>query len=494
MLNRLALPAFAAACLAWSAPVCPADVTLPGVVSDGMVLQRHEPVRVWGWADPGERVTVEFAGQRRAAVADGGGRWSVLLAPMDASSEPRALTVRGDNEIVVSGVVVGEVWVASGQSNMEWTIANSSTPEAFAQDAERPLVRFFNVPNTARPEPQHDAAGAWVASTPETFGSFSAVAYHFAAELQEALGVPVGVIDATWGGTPVEAWTSRETLASLDEARPILERAAASPRPEHPHSPASLFNGMIAPIVNYTARGFIWYQGESNADRAEQYAELFPAMITDWRRRWNGRTGAGAMPFYFVQLAAFTPAPAGPVDEPWSHLREAQLETHRALPRTGMAVTTDIGDANDIHPRNKHDVGRRLARWALADAYGLGVVPSGPVFEPGSLRLGDGRASVGFELFGSPLAVLGGEGEGESGAGGELTGFTIAGADGRFVLARARIEGRRVVVWAEGVAEPAMVRYAWATNPASANLGNAEGLPASPFRTDDLPGPTDGRR
>lgn len=467
-----------------------ADVTMPSAISDHMVLQREAPVRIWGWADPGEAVTVSFAGQEEQVNADAEGNWSVMLDAMDASAEGRDLVIVGENRIEVGDVLVGEVWVASGQSNMEWNVHNSDNAQEEIAAANHPGLRMWTAQRTVAGEPQRDVPGQWRVCSPGTVGGFSAVGYYFARELYQRLDVPVGILHSSWGGTPSEAWTSREKLEATDAAGPILERfdAGNGVAANHPHAPAGLFNGMIAPIVPYTIQGAIWYQGESNASRAEQYETIFPAMILDWREHW----GQGDFPFLFVQLANFMAYDDQPTDTDWSHLRDAQLHTLHTVPNTGMATIIDIGEANDIHPRNKQDVGLRLALWTLAETYDQDVVASGPIFKSVIIDQVEGRQGVliGFEMFSSELAVR---------DGGTLSGFTIAGEDGRFVPAQASIydpEGDPgvVFVWSDDVPNPIDVRYAWKNNPEDANLVNEEGLPASPFRTDDLPGPTDGRR
>jgi sialate O-acetylesterase len=466
-----------------------AEVTLPSVIGDHMMLQRDAEVRIWGWAEPGEAVTVTFAGQEAQAQADADGHWSVMLDAMPASAEGRGLVIQGENRIELTDILVGEVWVASGQSNMEWNVHNSANPQEEIANADHPGIRMWTARRTVAGEPQRDVPGQWQVCSPQTVGGFSAVGYYFARELYQRLDVPVGILHSSWGGTPSEAWTSREKLEATDAAGPILERfdAGNGPAANHPHAPAGLFNGMIAPILPYTIQGAIWYQGESNASRAEQYASIFPAMIHDWREHW----GQGEFPFLFVQLANFMAYDDQPTDTDWSHLRDAQLHTLRTVPHTGMATIIDIGEANDIHPRNKQDVGLRLALWALADTYGEDVVKSGPVYIGAVFDQVEGRdgITVGFRTYGSELALRDGE---------TPSGFTIAGEDGQFVPALATHDPEgdpgAVFVWSPDVPNPRHVRYAWKNNPEDANLVNEEGLPASPFRTDDLPGPTDGRR
>ncbi|UCF14994.1 MAG: hypothetical protein JSW59_16420, partial [Phycisphaerales bacterium] len=352
----------------------------------------------------------------------------------------------------------------------------------------------------------------WSLCSPESVPGFSAVGYFFGRELHKELNVPIGLVHTSWGGTPAEAWTRREVLEAHDQFEPILARQAdiiarypqayreyeqkleewnkaaekakadgekpprkpGAPRgPDHPHSPAGLYNGMISPLVPYGIQGAIWYQGESNAGRAYQYRRLFPAMIKNWRKDWR----QGNFPFLFVQLANFRATKEEPDESNWAELREAQSMT-LSLPNTGMATIIDIGDANDIHPRNKQDVGKRLALWALAETYKKNLVYSGPIYE--SMKVESGKIRLSFDHVGSGLVARGGE---------ALTGFAIAGADRKFVWADARIDGNTVVVGSDDVDKPVAVRYAWADNPVC-NLYNKENLPASPFRTDDWPGVT----
>ncbi len=494
-----------------------ADVRLARIFSDHAVLQQRKPVPVWGTAQPGEKVTVEFRGQKVSTVTGDDGEWRVTLKPMPAGG-PFQMTVRGNNTIVLDDVLVGEVWICSGQSNMEWPVALSNNAEQEIAQANYPQIRLFMVPKAVSDRPLKDLnGGAWQPCTPETVRNFSAVGYFFARELHRTLKVPVGMIQSAWGGTPAESWTSKPTLMANPSLRYLLEnwrraeanypqalenyqkqlaewekaaaqaRAEGKPEPKkpdppqnprtNPWKPSGLFNAMIAPIVPYALQGAIWYQGESNAGRAYEYRTLFPAMIQDWREAW----AQGDFPFLFVQLANFMAVKPEPGESAWAELREAQTMT-LALPKTGMAVAIDIGDANDIHPRNKQDVGKRLALNALAIAYGKKVVYSGPLYE--RMRREGNAIRLYFKHVNGGLTTPNGE---------PLRGFAIAGADRRFVWAEARIEGNTVVVSSPQVLEPVAVRYAWADNPVC-NLYNRAGLPASPFRTDDWPGVTQGRR
>ena len=642
------------------APAARGDVKLPALIGDNMVVQQGMKDRIWGWAEPGENVTVSMAGLRAAAAADSKGRWEVRIGPFEAGG-PYEMTIAAKNTVVLKNVLAGEVWVASGQSNMEWPLQNAAHGAEAVAQADVPQIHLFTVTKATSVTPLDDVQGRWVVCSPQTAGAFSAVAYFFGRELQLELKVPVGLIHSSWGGTPAEAWTSRPTLArnpefkqmvdAVDRAADDLPRALKEYRAaqakwekEHfvqdpgnkgfdlgyargdfpdqgwqrmklpqywesagllidgavwfrktvevpadragkdlilslgpiddfdttyfngtrvggigeetpnywmaprkytvpgslvragrnviavrafdhvgnggfggaaadmwlggpgapaitlagewlykvelglepatvdyatqpiaplgagnPNSPTVLYNAMIAPLTHYAIRGAIWYQGESNAGRARQYRALFPAMIRNWRQDWV----QGEFPFLFVQLANYQPRKPEPGDSDWAELREAQLMTLKE-PATGMAVIIDIGEAGDIHPRNKQDVGHRLALWALAKSYGRHLEFSGPFYES-------------YAVEGNKIRLRFSHGEGLRASGaGAIKGFAIAAADGKFVWAEARIEGSDVVVWSESVAHPTSVRYGWADNP-EVNLSNAAGLPASPFRTDREP-------
>lgn len=488
-----------------------ADVTPAPLFRDHAVLQRGQPVPVWGRAAAGEQVTVEFRGQSVATAAGADGKWRVQLAPLAASAEPATLVIRGRNTVTLSDILVGEVWLASGQSNMEWRVEQAADAVAEAAAAKHPLIREFDVPNLVAEAPQETAGGAWVVCSPDTAAKFSAVAYYFARDLQRAAGVPVGIINSTWGGTPVESWMSaavlggrpefrlpldrwRQTLADypakkaeFDAALPAWEKEDAAalatgkaaqaafrkdhPRPRAPRgpghhwTPAGLYNGMIAPLVPYAMGGAIWYQGESNADYPEEYTALFTAMIRQWRAEW-GRE----LPFYFVQIANFNGNATDRAPGQWAWLREAQART-LALPATGMVVTIDIGTPGNIHPKNKQDVGRRLALLARRDVLRESVEVSGPTF----VRAARAGAALRLEFDHAAGLNSGGEAPGD---------FILAGADGIFHPATARIEGESLIVSSPAVPEPVAARYAWANAPA-ARLRNGAGLPAAPFRTDD---------
>ena len=641
-----------------------AEVRLPAIIGDNMVLQQGVKIPIWGTAKPGERITVTLKDKSASTVTDTQGHWQVWLDPLKAGG-PIELTVKGDNVLTIKNVLVGEVWLCSGQSNMEWPLINTFGGTETVAQANYPEIRLFTVTKNTSTTPLADLEGHWVVTTPDDAANFSAVGYFFGRELYQRLKVPVGLIHSSWGGTPAEAWTRHDALLSSPELKPILDHYESSlnslpdakeayvrkladweaknlyldagnkgealgyadpktsiadwskmdlpkqfetagllidgavwfrrdvdlpaswagkdlilnlppiddydttyfngtkigsigketpnsymiPRkytvpgalvhqgrnviavrvfdsageggfsrggafsigpsegepmplrgdwdykvelalePKHPdwgsrpeavgagnqNNPSVLFNAMIAPLVPFAIRGVIWYQGESNAGRAYQYRTLFPTMIRDWRNAWGTN-----FPFYFVQLANWHANKAEPDESDWAELREAQLMTLRE-PQTGMAVIIDVGDAVELHPRNKLDVGRRLAAWALAGPYKQNVVPSGPLFDRYTIKGSEVRISF---KYADGL---------KTSDGGPVKGFAIAGDDRRFVWADAHIEGDTVIVSSPRISKPAAVRYGWADNPI-VNLYNQAGLPASPFRTDDWPGVTTSRR
>ena len=640
-----------------------ANVTLPHIFSDSMVLQQQKPVPVWGKADPREAISVSFAGQTQNTIADAQGNWRVTLKAMKAQAgqSGQTLTVRGKNTVTFHDVLLGEVWICSGQSNMQVSVTTSNNAEQEIAAANYPQIRFFNVPNVIAVTPQTDCGGQWFVCSPSSVPGFSAVGFYFGRYLYQQMNVPIGLISTSWGGTVAEAWASapalREKLPEFNAALDTLvqpnqadiaayttasqsfpaarqqglqqlyameddlttaqqtavinfddstwktmslpgnwelkglpdvdgivwfrktidvpaswagkelvlhlgpidevdntwcngvlvggkgnmrkgdvsfwsvpreyhvpgnlvkagknviairvfdasgqgglwgmaantmyaELAGGSdatrislagdwryflalrlpnapPNPTDPNRPSVLYNAMINPLIPYGMRGAIWYQGESNADRPQQYQTLLPTMITDWRSRWH----EGNFPFLIVQLANFMARIDQPVQSGWAELREAQALTAARLPKTGLALAIDIGDANNIHPADKQDVGLRLGLAARAIAYDEKVAYSGPVFN--NMRVKDGAAELTFRQTNGGLVAKGGT----------LKGFAICGADKNFVWAQAKIEGNRVIVRADGVTHPVAVRYGWANNP-DCNLYNGAGLPAVPFRTD----------
>ena len=649
--------------------VAHAEMRVPSVIGDNMVLQQGTKLRIWGTTAPGEHVTVTFAATTSNTTANQQGHWQTFIGPFKAGG-PFALTITGSSTLTFKNVLVGEVWVCSGQSNMEWPLVKAKGGAEAVAQATYPEIRLFTVQKKTSISPLDDVQGHWVITTPEQAAQFSAVGYFFGRELYQRLNVPIGLIHTSWGGTPAEAWTSHDALDALPALKPVLERYAkglqdlprlqqeferalaeweqtnvyqdpgnkgetmgyaglslevaewqkmnlpelwetaglnidgavwfrkevdvpeawagrdlvlslgpiddsdvsyfngtrvgatgnetpdsylvprrykvfgplvragrnviavrvfdraggggfgavpgqmslalasagngavsldglwsykeelalepkkpdystrpeAPPGPHNQNSPSVLYNAMIAPLTPYAIRGAIWYQGESNAGRAYQYRTLFPAMIRNWRSAW----GEGAFPFYFVQLANWMPGKADPGESEWAELREAQTMTLRE-PHTGMAVTIDIGEANDIHPRNKLDVGKRLAFWALAKTYNQRVEPSGPLYDSYSVNGDKVRVRFKHVRFGLKTSDDG-----------PPKGFAVAGTDRKFFWADARIDGDTIVLWSNAVAQPVAFRYAWADNPAC-NLYNKADLPASPFRSDDWPGVTVGK-
>jgi sialate O-acetylesterase len=436
--------AVAVLAVACAVSVAGAEVKLPGVFGDHMVLQRDVAVPVWGWAEPGGEVTVTLAGQSQTAAADKDGKWSLRLNRMPAGG-PYTLKVRGSSTLELGDVLVGEVWLCSGQSNMAMAVSGCNQYAEEQAAADLPKIRHFTVPRRNAQAPETTCGGAWTVCSPQTVGKFSGTAYFFGRTLHKELNVPVGLINSSVGGTPIEAWTG-------------------------PKDSGPLYNGMIAPLAPYAIRGAIWYQGERNAKvgQPEAYAAQLPALIGGWRGVW----GQGDFPFLYVQLPNYTQPQQQPVENAgWVQIREAMLKT-LAVPNTGMAVTVDLGEAGNIHPKNKQDVGKRLALWALAKTYGRDLVYCGPLYR--SMRNEGDKIIVRFDQAGGGLVAKGDQ----------LKGFAIAGADKEFRWADAAIEGDTVVVRSPQVKDPAAVRYAWASNP-DGNLYNKAGLPASPFRTDD---------
>jgi sialate O-acetylesterase len=454
-----------------------ADVALAPLFTDHAVLQQGKVVPVWGRADPGEHVSVTFAGQKVGATADADGRWIVLLTALGPSATGAELVAAGPhNRVARRDILVGEVWLCSGQSNMEFTVDDPKRPAFQLQNARQevaaadfPLIRQFAVGRQVANFPAEDAGGAWTPCGPATVGAFTAVGYFFARDLQQRLGVPVGLIDSTWGGTPIEAWLSPWGLAGNPAFAVARERwTRGSPvylsRPSW--EPAGLFNAMINPLAPYALRGVIWYQGESNANRAAEYHPLFAALITAWRAHF----GQGDLPFYWVQLANYQD-PHDPSGVTWAYLREGQAQA-LDLPATGMAVTIDIGDPKNIHPHNKQEVGRRLALLAKARTYGITGDFSGPAFLAAERAGAAMRVSFRYAEGGLTAADK------------PLQSFEVAGADHKFHPATAVIAGETVLVQSPAVPSPVAVRYAWSNNP-EANLYNGAGLPAAPFRSDD---------
>ncbi len=475
------LTLIAALLLAPLAALHAAELKLPTLFTDHMVLQRDKAVSVWGWANVGDKVTVEFAGQSKTTTADERGKWLVKLDAMPASAESRTLKV---NSLLIADVLVGDVWLCSGQSNMSVPVRNANNGVAEVADAKHPQMRFFMVPGVAKTKPQSQCGGEWQVCSPTTAGKFSAAGYFFGRELHTTLKVPMGLVQASVGSTAAEAWTSESALSSTAEFKTLIGKPIESRKAKATNKgdewmqtdgdknlPASLNNGMIAPLTPFTLRGAIWYQGENNANdvvRAEAYRRLLPLMVSGWRRDFDQE-----FPFYLVQLANFGRRGDSPASDPWrvslwSVLRESQAIAASTIPKSGLAVSIDIGDAKQIHPTNKQEVGRRLSLIALAKEYGRDMQCSGPVCT--AMKIEDASAVLSFT-----------HAEGLAAKAGALTGFVIAGEDGHFQDAQAFIEGTSVRVSSPLVSKPVAVRYAWSNNP-TCNLVNGAGLSASPFR------------
>jgi sialate O-acetylesterase len=482
-----------------------AEVRLPAIFSDNMVLQQGQPVPVWGWADDGEVLTIKFRGQKVIATATNL-KWEAKLRPLKAGG-PDVFTVAGKTQtITLTNVLVGEVWVCSGQSNMEWPMSRAFEPEADLSAATNAEIRLFKVPKNRLESPTVVIKSGWEVLSPNSVNGFSAVGYYFGRDLQQARKAPVGLIGTYWGGSPAESWMDRESLemnpryqeeiidnhaTATKNYRTALsnfekERDAAKAEgkeftkqaPRLPWSGYELYNGMIAPLLPYAVKGAIWYQGEANAGRAEQYRTLFPDMIRCWRRNW----AEPDLTFLCVQLAPFQAIRTEPAESAWAELREAQLLATKVLPKTGMAVITDVGEEKDIHPRKKGPVGARLALAARALAYGEKIVYSGPVYRRMEVR--EGKAVLTFDHAGSGLEARDGD----------LKGFAICGEDRKWVWAKAEIQKNdTIAVSSPEVTNPVAVRYGWADYPV-VNLWNKNGLPATPFRTDDFPLVTAGKQ
>ena len=494
-----------------------ADVSLPAYYGSGMVVQRDIPILLRGKAAPGEEIQVSQGDAGARAKTGPDGKWSAQLTALPAGPVPD-IVIEGNNRIVLTDLLAGDVWFAAGQSNMEFKLRRAAGADAEIYKAQNDQIRLFKVGRQIAKEPREDVYGKWQRCTPESAAEFSAVAYFFARDMQRESGVPIGVICSAWGGTPGEAWLAPDLMRNdpdyaglyagwedyrrnyaeikrryeadmaayekkMKDPRESGQRLPAKPlsKPhpdDNPKYPGVLFNGMVHPLAGLPIKGFLWYQGESNKDRYAQYRKLLTSLINDWRGRW----GRGDLPFLIVQLANFKPPSAQPSDSGRTRVREAQAQVAGSLPNCALAVTIDLGEADDIHPLNKEDVGKRLALAALEKVYARDLVGSGPVAR--NVKFDRGEAVVEFASTGGGLV------SGRDGTGGELSGFALAGEDRKWHWARARIDGTRVIVSSAEVAAPVALRYAWADNP-PASLYNKEGLPASPFRSDDWPMPED---
>lgn len=489
------------------------ELKIPAIIGDHMVLQQKQANPIWGWDDPGTEVTVTLGDQTKKATAGDDGKWTVKLDPLDASFEPGTLTIAGTSKQVIKDVLVGEVWMCSGQSNMGMTVSGDWKHKVETLASNHPNLRLITVPRVGTQELQTDFEGQWEPANETNIPRFSAVGFFFGRYLHEILDVPVGLINNAWGGSAAEAWVRRESLEKdprfaatmeswvnrekqlqTEEAKTQYEAALAawkvkaeeakaagktpSRAPASPEStlrgnarPGNIFAGVVYPTLGYGIKGVIWYQGESNAGRAWEYAKLFPYMIEQWRAEW----GQGDFPFYWVQLADFQSETDQPIESSWAELRESQTKT-MSLPNTGEAVIIDLGEANDIHPKNKYDVAARLVRWALARDYGIeGIEPQSPTFQ--AMTIDGNKATLTFDHVDGALRTVDVN---------EVRGFAICGEDRKWVWAEASITGKDTIeVRSNEVAAPIAVRYAWSTNPVC-NVYSSDGLPMTPFRTDDF--------
>lgn len=465
-----------------------ADVAVSKAFGDHMVLQQGSPIRVWGTADSGENVTVSLAGKSAKTTTREDGSWRVDLPAFKADGKAHTLTVKGENTVEFKDVLLGEVWICSGQSNMEWAVNGSLNAKEEIATATHPQIRLFNVPgHVAKPDPETDVRGTWQICSPETIPGFSAVGYFFGRELQKELNVPIGLVGTNWGGTRIEPWTPpvgfkavpnlKDYVANLDSIAEARKAGGEAPKPKG--GATQIYNGMVHALTPLSVRGAIWYQGESNAGDGLRYDDLKEGLVKGWRSVFENDD----LSFYWVQLANFRQPEDKPEGGGWGPVREGQRRALR-LPHTGMAVTTDIGDAKDIHPKNKQDVGKRLALWALAKDYQKDLVYSGPLYK--SMKQEGSKIRIHFDHVGSGLMT--GQKTGldpvKETKGADLARFAIQDEAGKWHWAQAKIEGETILVWHDDVKSPQHVRFGYESNPAGINLYNKEGLPASPFTTD----------
>ncbi|MDP3069058.1 MAG: sialate O-acetylesterase [Opitutaceae bacterium] len=490
-------------------PALHAELKLPAVIGDHMVLQQKQANPIWGWDTPGTKVTVTFAGQSQSATAGSDGKWLVKLAALPANKAAQTLTISaGTATREIKDVLIGEVWMCSGQSNMQWSLGQTYTGDIEGAGARRPHLRIISVPQVGTQELKSDFRGQWEVANPANAKDFSAIGYIYGRYLHDILDVPVGLIDNAWGGSAAEAWVRRETIEREPRFAALMEttrkreadllspqskaenearwqeavakaKAAKTKAPVNPAAwltgnarPGNIFAGVVHPTLGYGIKGVIWYQGESNAGRAYEHADLFPFLIEQWRRE----QGQGDFSFYWVQLADYMAEKSAPGESAWAELRETQTKTLR-LPNTGQAVIIDIGEGRDIHPRNKYDVASRLVRWALVKDYGLKFPYRSPEYKRESVQFDGNKATVTLDCFGSTLRAFDVT---------EARGFAVCGEDRKWHWATGKIVGPdKVEVTSDHVAAPIAVRYAWADNPVC-NLFSADGLPVTPFRTDDF--------
>ena len=495
-----------------------AELRTPAVIGNHMVLQQNHLNPIWGWDKPNTPVEVKISEQSHKTVSDTQGYWQVTLSPMKASSSPLIMNIDGSSSLTYKNILVGEVWLCSGQSNMGWSLGQADDKDLESLGAHYPHLRLISIPQVGTQEPQNNFKGQWDEVSPSSAIAFSAVGYLFGRRLHQVLGVPVGLIDNAWGGSACEAWIPRDRLTKLAVAKPYIDqwekteahydfeklqtayqeklkawqnrqiadrkagKTKAEKKPRAPrnqmagqHRPANLFNGVLNPIVRYGIKGAIWYQGESNAERAHAYREVFPLMIQSWRDAWK----QGDFSFYWVQLADYREEMDNPVSESWPELREAQTMTLDKLKNVGEAVIIDTGEGRDIHPRNKQTVANRLVRHALAKDYGFGIPHQSPRYN--SMKVLDNKIIIKFDHVGTGLYCFDSH---------KPQGFAICGKDQKFVWAEAKLVGKdSIEVWSSEIKNPVAVRYAWMNNPVC-NLYRKDGsvtLPATPFRTDNFP-------
>ena len=499
-----------------------AELKLPAIIGDNMVLQQKQTNPIWGWDTPGTKVTVKFGAQTKSVEADAKGKWTVKLDPVPASAQPATMSIQGTTSREVKNILVGEVWLCSGQSNMGFTVGRTRDADVEMLASKYPNIRLISVPNVGTQEIQDDFKGQWESATPESVKEFTSVGFFYGRLLHQMLDVPVGLIDNAWGGSACEAWVRRDVLEKDARFKDLMaswkkEEAAftpelfekqkaehaeklkawnqariqaakdkkfftqAAPRPPQnrmtgQHRPGNLYAGCLHPVIGYGIKGAIWYQGESNSARALEYSYLFPLMIQHWRDEWK----SGDFPFYWVQLADYKAEVTEPGDSDWAELRESQTKTQQVIKNGGQAVIIDIGEGKDIHPTNKRDVAERLARWALAKDYGIKIPYRSPEFKGAAFE--GNKAIVSLDTFGSSLQTFDVM---------EARGFAVCGEDKKWAWADARIVGPdRVEVMSKTVAKPVAVRYAWSDNPVC-NLFSKEWLPVTPFRSDHFPMITD---
>lgn len=463
-------------------------ISLPPVIGNHMVLQRDMKVPIWGWGEAGEKVVVSFAGQTKETVTGKNGEWMVRLDELKANHAPEVMKIKGNNEIQLENVLVGEVWICSGQSNMEWSVSQCADPEQEIANANYPKIRLFDVPgHTVHQFPQREGKGVWKICSPQTIAGFSATGYYFGRRIHKSVEMPVGLIGSNWGGTRIEPWTPLDGFKSVRELPELAKQAASYTNDTKigGGTPSAIYNSMVHPLTPYAMRGAIWYQGESNGNEGKSYYHKKHALVNGWRKAFQNPN----LGFYWVQLCNYKePGTTPGGGDGWAKLREAQSQA-LDLSHSGMAVIIDLADAhnpNDIHPKNKQDVGTRLAQWALHQTYGQKhLIASGPLYS-GHVIKGD-KIHLSFKNVGQGLMI--GKKEGlnptKQVKDGTLRHFSIAGVDRQWRWAEARIVGDQVVISSQEVKQPVAARYAFTMNPADANLYNLDGLPASPFRTDD---------